>query len=47
MYVDGHEHSDVIEEREAFLKQLATYEWYVACNQYTPCDHTEILIHKD
>jgi hypothetical protein len=46
MYIDGHERPDVIEEREAFLKQLATYERCVACDQYTPSDHTEIMIHK-
>ena len=29
MYIDGHEHPDVIKERETFISQIDGYEWYV------------------
>ena len=32
VYIDGHEHPDVIKEREVFLNQLDRYERYVALN---------------
>jgi hypothetical protein len=32
MYIDGHEHPDVIEEREAYIDQIDKYERYVAYN---------------
>ena len=32
VYIDGHEHPDVIKEREAFINQLDRYEQYVAPN---------------
>jgi len=31
VYIDGHEHPDVIEERKEFLERLASFEPYVAC----------------
>jgi len=31
VYIDGHEHPDVIIERETFLEKLSSYEQYVAC----------------
>ena len=32
VYIDGHEHPDVIKEREAFIEQIDKYEGYVAYN---------------
>jgi hypothetical protein len=31
VYIDGHEHPDVIVERITFLKQLSSYKKYVTC----------------
>jgi len=27
IYIDGHEHPDVVKEREAFIDQINRYEW--------------------
>jgi hypothetical protein len=32
MYINGHEHPDVIKEREMFIDQINQYEGYVACD---------------
>jgi len=41
IYIDSHEHPDVIKEREVFIKQIDKYKLYVVYN-FQPYDNADL-----